>query len=208
MAMTFLCVHATQGDDKSTLRLFISNEYTPHKDRDADGKVLPNQEWQHPDPLTLRYTEMGVGLSGPGSHFTSIVQTMMQHGVKCFGGHARLITEGAEDILNGRQQSWEEKLAEDQASREAWEAERLQEMWAEEQKRAPVYEYCSRCGEEREACKNLFHRGERRCMSCCGGVSDTHNRYCVNCLDLPYRELREKALGTVIVYSGESESDD
>jgi hypothetical protein len=101
MAMTFLCVHQTQGGDKSTLRLLVSNEYTPTKDRDAEGKVLPNQEWQHPDPLTLRYTEMGVGLSGPGPHFTSPIQTMMEHGVKCFGGHARLITDGAEDILKG-----------------------------------------------------------------------------------------------------------
>lgn len=52
---------------------------------------------------------VGEGLSGPGSHFTSLIETMMENGVKCFGGHARLITEGTEDILKGREQSWDEK---------------------------------------------------------------------------------------------------
>jgi hypothetical protein len=203
MAMTWLCFHQTQGD-LNTLRLFVSNEYTPHKDRDATGKVLPNQEWQHPDPRTLRYTEMGAGLSAPGSHFTSMVRMMIQEGMDFFGGHGRLITEGAEDILGGRQQSWDKKFAEEEESRRADEYRRME---IEREERAPVYEYCSRCNAEREGCKNYNHRGARRCMQCCGGVGDARVRHCRNCLDLPYRELREKALGEPIIYACESDDD-
>jgi hypothetical protein len=133
---------------------------------------------------------------------------MMEHGVKCFGGHARLITDGAEDILKGRQQSWDEKLAEDEKQREAEKAERYREMEIERQESAPIFEYCSRCGGRREVCKNHLHRGDRKCMECGGGVGDVRLRYCINCLDLPYRELREKAIGEPIVYAGEADEED
>jgi hypothetical protein len=203
MGMTLLCV---SEDGTDGLRLFVSSEYSVHKERDTEGKVLPHQEWQHPDPTTLRYTEFGK-LDCPQS-FVGFLDAWLHLGVREFGGHVRLIRDGAAAIVSGREQSWEDKLDEDDARRQEMEAERERERLIEEQKRAPVYEWCTRCGAEREACKNPAHRGERRCMQCCGGVGDTNNRYCVNCLDLPYREKREKALGTAIVYTGESESDD
>jgi hypothetical protein len=107
----------------------------------------------------------------------------------CFGGHGRLITEGAEEILRGRTQSWDQKLAEDEERREA---EQYREREIGRQEREPVYEYCSRCDGQREACKNYRHRGDHRCMECCGGVGDAQHRHCVNCLDLPYVRCAKK----------------
>jgi hypothetical protein len=153
----------------------------------------------------LRYTEIGE-LNGP-DRVTHLLQTVIAHGDKFSGGHLRIISEQAGEIAEGRLQSWEEKQAAEDALRKESEAERARQHWIEEQRRAPVYEWCARCRAEREVCKNPEHRGNR-CMHCCGGVGDTENRHCTNCLDLPYREKREKALGASIVYAGESESDD
>jgi hypothetical protein len=155
--------------------------------------------------MTLRYTEFGT-FNCPES-FTGFVNAILHLGVREFGGHVRLIDENGAAIADGREQSWAEKLDQDDAWRQEMEAERERERWIEEQTRAPNYEWCNRCGGQQEACKNPAHRGNR-CMHCCGGVADTANRYCINCLDLPYREKREKALGSAIVYTGESEKDD
>ena len=204
MGTTLLCVR----DEDQSLRLFVSNEYDVTKERDASGKVLPNQEWKHPDANTLRYTEFG-RFDCPES-FESSLNAWLHLGVGRFGGHVRLIDEDAASILNGRQQGWDAKLKEDEARREEMEAERERERYREhcleEQRRAPHYDWCGHCGASREVCKNHAHRGNR-CMHCCGGVGDAANRYCRNCLDLPYRELREKALGAPIVYAGEEAID-
>jgi hypothetical protein len=202
MGMTLLCV-AEDGTDG--LRLFVSHEYSVDKERDAEGRILPDQEWKHPDPTTLRYTALGT-FPCPGS-FVGFLQALLHLGVHEFGGHVRLIRDGAAAIALGREQSWDEKLKQDEAHREEMEAERERERQIEEQQRAPVYEWCTRCGAQREACKSHAHRGNR-CMQCCGGVGDTNNRHCVNCLDLPYREQREKFTGNPIVYTGESDSEE
>jgi hypothetical protein len=60
----------------------------------------------------------------------------------------RVITECAAQICEGRLQSWED--------REAEEEERRQEAQAVEmQERAPIYEWCTYCGAQREACKKV-----------------------------------------------------
>jgi hypothetical protein len=202
MGMTLLCV---KDDGNEGLRLLVSNEYSVDKERDAEGKVLPDQEWQHPDPTTLRYAEFG-RFNCPES-FASFVHDLLHLGVGQYGGHVRLIEEDTAVVAKDREQSWAEKLDQDETWREEMEAERQREHYLEEQKRAPVYQWCSRCGGQREACKNPAHRGNK-CMHCCGGVGDTNNRYCTNCLDLPFREKREKALGHEIVYTGELETDE
>ena len=196
--MTFLCLSDEHGAESAAVRWFVSNEYLPWKERDAEGKVLPNQEWQHPDPSTLRYTE--VQGEGAPNVFPNLIEIIEKNDRKAPNSHIRVIHEGALEISAGRLQSWKEKIAEDEAWRDA---EQRREMDIENEKRAPVYEYCSRCDGEREACKNPKHRGNRKCMTCCGGVGNRDLRHCMNCLDLPYRELREKALGAPIVYAGE-----
>src|ERR1700722_16150006 len=131
------------------------------------------------------------------------VDALLHLGIGELGGHVRLIEEGAEDIAAGREQSWEDKLYDDALRRQEAEAEEAEKRWREEQRRAPIYEWCDRCNGEQEVCKNSAHRGERRCMQCGGGVANTQERFCVNCADLPYREMREKALGRAIVYTAE-----
>jgi hypothetical protein len=204
MGMTLLCVRA-KG---SSLRLYVSNEYDVTKKRDAAGKVLPDQEWQHPEANTLRYTAFG--RFGCPESFESFLNAWLQLGVGQFGGHVRFIEEDAAAIVNGRQQSWDAKLSEDEARSEEMEAERERERYREhcleQERRAPHHDWCGRCGASQEVCKNHAHRGNR-CMQCSGGIGDGANRYCRNCLDLPYRELREKVLGAPIVYTGEEEKD-
>ena len=199
--MTFLCVQDNEGAEGSGLRLLISNQYSLHKDRDDEGKVLPNQEWLHPDPTTLRSTAIG-DLNAP-EHVTRLMQTMVDPSVEFFGGHVRIISEHATEIAEGRLQGWEARQADDDARPEEMEAERQLEMEIERQKSSPIHECCPRSGGESEVCKSPLHPG----MTCGGGVGDTRIRHCVNCLDLPYRELREKALGAPIEYAGEADEE-
>ena len=99
--------------------------------------------------------------------------------------------------LNDRLETWADR----QARMEEEEAEH--QRYAEEMARAPVYDFCERCGGQTEKCKGSQHRGHSHCMACGGRVGDAAARLCVNCLDLPYREKREKAIGEEIMYLGE-----
>jgi hypothetical protein len=201
MGITVLCVKEEGG-----MRLFVSSEYSVTKERDTGGRVLPDQKWQHPEATALRYTEFGK-FDCPSS-FGGFMDSWLHLGAGEFGGHVRFISEDAAAILKGRRQSWNDKIDADETHQQEMEAERERERYLEhcleEQRRAPVYDWCNRCGRSQEVCKNPAHRGNR-CMRCCGGVGEASNRHCVNCLDLPYREMREKALGEPIIYEGESE---
>jgi hypothetical protein len=197
MGLTLLCVTETMDDGSIARRLLISNEYSVHKD---NGE----KEWQHPDSESLRYTEFGnLALD---ERLSGLMHTLLYFGTETFGGHIRFIEDGAAGIASGREQTWTRKSTEDKEYYERLKAEEYErhcaQMKLEHEKRAPMYEFCTRCQEQREACKNPEHRG-RRCMSCCGGLGDASNRHCSNCLDLPYRQQREKALGDEIVYAGE-----
>jgi len=44
-------------------------------------------------------------------------------------------------------------------------------------------------------------------MDCGGGAGDDTRRFCVNCLDLHWREKREKAIGGSITYLSEEDCD-
>jgi hypothetical protein len=167
---------------------------------DALEKEEGQKEWQHPDPMTLRYAEIG-GLRCDG-RLSGLMRPLFHFGTEAFGGHIRFIEDGSSEIAATREQSWDEKIAQDAAYFNGLARERQEVMRLEEQKRAPVYEFCARCEAEREACKSPEHR-DRRCMVCCGGIGDRSNRYCSNCLDLPFRKKREEALGRSVVYAGE-----
>lgn len=195
MGLTLLCVTESKGSGSVDRRLFVSNEYSVHKDGDE-------KDWQHPDPRTLRYTEFGKLVSD--ERLSSMLHPLLYFGAETFGSHVRFIEDGAADIASGREQTWEQKTAQDKEYFQQLEAERHAEMMLEYQKQAPVYEFCARCRGQKESCKNPAHRGNL-CMECCGGVWDRSNRYCSNCLDLPYREKREKSLGEAVVYSGEKQ---
>jgi len=72
----------------------------------------------------------------------------------------------------------------------------------------PRYEFCERCNAVTEQCLHWNHQGVSRCMDCGGGVGDSVDGYCLTCIDLVYREKREKALGHKIVYAGEMPTED
>jgi hypothetical protein len=196
MALTIVCVRSLRGDEKVDVTIFISAEYLPFKERDSEGNVLPDQEWRHPDPTTLRYTEVGV--LGAPERIAFLLQLVIDNGIKAAGGHFRVIKDGGEELLKGRLQSWDERRAQE-------EAEEAQRQAIEWQRDESVRGYCARCECQRDMCKGPAHRGQNRCMVCNGGEIDTKNHTCANCADLPYREMREKATGTDIEYAGEAE---
>lgn len=193
--MTIVSVHSKQEDGTVHLGLFASNEYLPYKERDADGNVLPNQEWQHPDPARLRYNELGTLKNS--ERLSQLFQAIVDVGTGQMGGHIRVIEATDTTCVQGKLQSWTERFDYEEAER----AEQLEERRRREER---LYEYCPRCGTQTEACKSPLHRGQNRCMECGGGVADVTERHCVNCLDLPWREKREKSLGAPIVYESEN----
>jgi hypothetical protein len=177
--------------------LYVSQDYIPHKQRDALGGVLPNQEWQHPEPAALRYCEIGTSVAD--ERVTQRMESILNLGIGQFGGHGRILELESCTWLNDRLETWA-----DRQSRTAQEqAEAESQKCAEEMAMAPVFDFCKRCVDETEQCKGSTHRGHSRCMLCNGGLGDEFARLCLNCLDLPYRERREKAIGEKIVYLGE-----
>ncbi len=66
-----------------------------------------------------------------------------------------------------------------------------------------MHDWCPHCGARTEACQYWKHRGTNRCMECNGGVGNRVERYCGNCLDLPFREQREELSGEQITYTRE-----
>jgi hypothetical protein len=197
MAMTVVCVHSRQEDGTVHLSLFASNEYLPYKERDSYGNVLPNQEWQHPDPATLRYNELGT--LSHSERVSQLLQSIVALGTGQMGGHIRVIEATDKTIIQGRLQSWADrsKFEETERGRE------LRERESEELRSQRLFEYCPRCGTETEACQSPMHRGQTRCTTCGGGIADVTNRHCVNCLDIPWREQREKHTGAPIIYGTE-----
>ena len=199
MGLTLLCVTEKMDDGSVGRRLLISNEYSVHKE-------IGQKEWQHPDATALVYTEFGKLVAD--ERLSGLLHPLLHFGTETFGGSIRYIEDGADEIAFGREQSWERKTAADEDYFERLRLEEYERQKAslalEQENRAPAYEFCPRCEARREACKNPDHRGAR-CMECCGGLGDSSNRYCSNCLDLPFRQKREKALGQEIVYAGEEQ---
>ncbi len=112
------------------------------------------------------------------------------------GGHGRILHVDQCPWLEGQIESWEQR-------QERSDLEEQAERAAEEEIRRSVYAKCERCGATTEQCKGPSHRGQNRCMACCGGVADARRRICSNCIDIPYREKREQASGQTISYIGE-----
>jgi RES domain-containing protein len=181
--------------------IYISQEYLPHKERDATAAVLPNQQWQHPEPEDLYYCRLGTLKADRRS--AQLFESSVSLGIGQIGGHGRLLDFKECPWLRRRTIPWaklkttiHKTFIEEEERRAAEEARKAEA-------RRPIHEYCRRCDALTEQCKDPNHRGSNRCMDCCGGVADRENRRCVNCLDLPYREKREAALGHKIVYEGE-----
>jgi hypothetical protein len=66
-----------------------------------------------------------------------------------------------------------------------------------------VLSYCRLCRATTEECQGPEHLGVTPCMECGDGLVDEANRECANCVDQPYRSLREAALGRPIIYTSE-----
>jgi hypothetical protein len=195
MAITLLKITKRRARRELLRTTFlISEEYIQHKETIPDGAVLPNQTWQHPEPETLRYCKLGE-FDGDG-RVDGIFRALLDLGANQMGGHIRILTPEKCRWLNGRIESWTDRHIREERGLERSRA-------AEQALRAPLYAYCPRCDEPTEQCKESAHRGENRCMTCNGGMGDTNRRYCNNCLDLPYREKRESAIGERVVYMGE-----
>lgn len=200
MAFTIFAIDRTSSSRLNRLTLFMSQEYLPYKETDASGQVLPNQEWQHPEPNTLYYVRLGE-LACDG-RVDGLLQSVLDLGASTLGGHARIImAKTIPSWLRSRLETWDAReLRSVRQERE----EQHARMAAEAAIRSPVYATCPRCGVENEQCKSTEHRGENRCLACNGGLADTRRRHCNNCLDLPFRVKREQALGRRIVYEGEA----
>jgi hypothetical protein len=200
MAMTLVCAHLAQANGQVHLRLFLSNSYSPTKDRNPDGSFRADQEWQHPDAKILRYNDLGA-LEIALNHDRTL-QVILTLGATQMGGHLRVIDATDTSLVDDRLQTWEEREEYDRAEQEA----AYQAHIEEELKRQPVFEFCPTCGRRTESCKHPEHRGRNRCMVCGGGIGNRKEHYCVNCFDIPWRKKREAALGVAITYLSE-ESD-
>jgi hypothetical protein len=202
MAFTIVGMRKTaeSGNPRETT-VFVSQEYVPHKERDAVGGVLPNQEWQHPDPETLHYCRLGALTADV--RVEDLIESILDLGAGQMGGHVRILFQEHAPWIEERLESWRDRH--ERRAREEQEYEREREMQAAAQasERAPVYDCCPRCNSQTEQCKSPIHRGQNRCMRCNGGVSNIAKRHCDNCNDLKYREKREAALGHPIAYAGE-----
>jgi len=197
MAFTFLALNKTTSEHKRLVTLFISEEYAAFKETDTSGNVLPNQDWQHPVPEKLHYCKVG-SLVGD-ERVTHLVRAVLELGAGEMGGHARVMFTDRAPWIKQQTETWE-----DRATREREQlAERSRQEKLKEDAKAPVYEYCSRCEETTESCKNPRHRGSSLCIECGGGLADKERRHCLNCVDLPWRERREEATGREIVYLNE-----
>jgi hypothetical protein len=197
MAFTVIGTNKVTAEQSRSVALFTSEEYLPHKERDTSGNVLPNQEWQHPTPDQLHYCELGTLVTD--DRVSQLINAMLELGADQMGGHARVVFTDDAPWLKQRTETWE-----DRAERERQQlAERERQESLKEAAKEPCYAFCTRCGATTESCKNLRHRGSNPCMKCGGGLGDSVHRYCVNCLDLPWREKREQAVGQKIVYLNE-----
>jgi hypothetical protein len=202
MAYTVLVLTDPQGDGLlSESVLFISEEYSPTKERDASGAILPDQEWQHPAPEGLQYCKFGN--SSADARVNQHLKTLLSLGVGQLGGHVRMLYLAECSWLKCQTENWENRHAHEAKRLEAEQRRELEPHLAELREREPIYDYCGRCRREMEQCKGASHRGPNKCIQCCGGVGNPNLRHCRNCLDLPYREKREEALGHPIVYAGE-----
>jgi len=200
MAST-LIVLRTDADSATGLRrlaLYLSQEYLPHKERDAAGVVLPNQEWQHPEPTELHYCHIGT-LHGD-DRTLQVIEATLHLGNGQFGGHGRFLVFDTCLWIEERLESWDDRRAREEEEEAEREAERHREWLLA----APIFAYCPHCEQDTEQCKGPDHRGSNRCMRCCGGVGNASVQHCSNCLDLPYREKREIAIKETIAYTGEA----
>lgn len=193
MAITLIGIRES-ADAGHITTFFISGEYIPHKERDEFGNVLPDQEWQHPEPAGLHYCRLGTFAMDEG--VGHLLDALLNLGATQMGGHVRVkVVEDA---------SWMPRQIETWADRaEREETERIERERQYQFEHAQVYGYCSRCAEHTEQCKNPQHRGPNLCINCNGGAGNTTDRHCSNCLDLPWRNKRERALGQEIVYTSE-----
>lgn len=196
--MTIVRVRSRQEDSGVQVTLFVSEEYFPRKQKDSDGNILPGQEWQHPDPRTLRFNELGTLTSS--ERVDELIEVILMQGVAQLGGHIRVIDTVDFQLLQGGLETWVERRHHEEAELEAEQERNHQEYLCRNQR---LYEHCGRCGARTESCQNVSHRGQTPCMECGGGLGDTSNRFCVNCVDLPWREKREQHLGRPIVYKSE-----
>lgn len=200
MALTVIGIREKDGEMVRT-NLYVSQEYLPHKDCDERGIVLADQEWQHPDAETLRYCFAGA-LEGDG-RVESLLSHVLESGGPWSGGHLRVLFPDNADWIMDQLESWESRWQRERGELEAHHAAHRAQESERRERATPIYGPCPKCGGQTEQCKGLKHRGTHRCGVCCGGIMDHANRYCANCLDLPYREKREAALGEPIIYSGE-----
>jgi hypothetical protein len=194
MAFTIIGTNKVTADRRRSVSLFISEEYLPYKERDTSGNVLPNQKWQHPTPNELHYCKVGTLVTDDRA--SQLITTMLELGADQKGGHARVMFMDEVSWLKKRTETWK-----DRAKRERQRlAERERQEILKEAAKEPSYAFCPRCGATTESCKNPRHRGSNPCMKCGGGLGESEHRHCVNCLDLPWREKREQAVGQKIVY--------
>jgi len=190
MAFTIVGVQKTTGRSRQTPKLFISEEYFANKCDDS-GNVLPAEDWQHPRPEDLRYCRLGTLVTDKRAW--DLIKIVLRLGTGQLKGCARIIETDQDSWLRSRTETWN-KRAERERQR------RAEHDRQEKEAREPVYAFCPRCGATTESCKNPHHRGLHPCIKCGGGIGNRELRYCSNCLDLPWREQRERAVGHQIVY--------
>jgi len=92
--------------------------------------VLPNQEWQHPEPAELHYCEIGT-LVGD-ERVTQLLESTLDLGIGQSGGHGRILDLEDCPWLNDRLETWADR----QARTEEDEAEAERQRYAEEMARA------------------------------------------------------------------------
>src|SRR5580658_8871638 len=108
MGYTVLIVTNPQGDGllrESTL--FISEEYSPTKERDANGAVLPGQEWQHPPPEAMHYCKFGG--SSADARAEQHLKTMLSLGAGQLGGHVRVLCLTECAWLTSQTENWDDR---------------------------------------------------------------------------------------------------
>jgi hypothetical protein len=201
MALTILAINQSLTTGLYRTAIYFSQEYMPYKATDAVGAVLTGQEWQRPDAETLRYCDIGELVTD--TRVDGLLSTLLSLGAAEMGGHIRILFMDECPWLNGHLETWADRWARSQRELEERERQHVAELAAMEAMRAPILGYCPRCFRQTEQCKGDRHRGENRCMKCNGDLGDPNRRWCANCIDLPYREKREAALGHAIVYAGE-----
>lgn len=106
MAITIVCAHIADQVGRIHRRLFLSNPYCPVRKLDPHDNLVTEQEWQHPDPTTLRYKDLGALETVENTN--RLLQAIIELGAHDTQGNVRVIRTTDLTIVADRLQNWEE----------------------------------------------------------------------------------------------------